>query len=387
MARVAASATARPTIPALSRQGQAFRQQRSREPGAAGAQRDADRQLRQPGHAAREREPGDVDRRHQPHQQRRPGEQPHDRARSGTGHLLAERHDADAARAGSTRWRRIGARQDRLELALRWLDGGARAQPADHEPRAGTRRGAPRVPVREQRVRLPHVGGEAGLGHRVRQHADDPRRLAVDQHRRPEDGVRPAEAGAPESMAQEREPLAFLGVAIGEETAAIGDHAEQAEQVRRDAGPADLLELAGVRERHRHGVEDRHVREAAALPAPRLDGAEGGSAFAEVLIGNFDPHHRQAIGRWERQRPQQHGVQHSEHRGAGADGEGQRQDRAGGEARAAAEAAQGVAKLEEHDGDLRSAPPEHATPRRDGLSLRPCRSRGGRSRPARGSRT
>ena len=260
----------------------------------------------------------------------------------------------------------VGARQDRLELALRWFDGGAGAQPADHEPRAGTRRGAPRVPVREQRVRLPHVGGEAGLGHRVRQHADDPRRLAVDQHRRPEDGVRPAEAGAPESMAQEREPLTFLGVAIGEEAPAIGDHAEQAEQVRRDACPADLLELAGVRERHRHGVEHRHVREAAALPAPRLDGAEGGSAFTQVLIGNFDPHHRQAIGRWERQRPQQDRVQHAEHRRAGADGEGQRHDRAGGEARAAAEAAQGVAKLEEHDGDLRSAPSEHATPRRDG---------------------
>ena len=223
MARVAASATARPAIPALPASVEALRQQRSREPGAAGAQRGPDRQLRQADDAAREREPGDVDRRHQPHQQRRPGQQPHHRARSGTGHLLAERHDADATPAGRARWRRVGALQDRLELALRRLDGGARAQPADHEPRAGTRRGAPRVPVREQRVWLPHVGGEAGLGHRVRQHADDPRRLAVDQHRRPDDGVRPAEARPPESMAEEREPLAFLGVAIGEEPAAIGD--------------------------------------------------------------------------------------------------------------------------------------------------------------------
>ena len=197
-----------------SRQGQALRQQRSREPGAAGAQRDADRQLRQPGDAAREREPGDVDRRHQPHQQRRPGEQPDHRARSGTGHLLAERHDADAA------WCRqhpLAAASVRARIASSSRCAGSMAAPArsrpitNHEPAPDG--GAPRVPVGEQRVRLPHVGGEAGLGHRVRQHADDPRRLAVDQHRRPEDGVRAAEAGAPEPMAQEREPLAFLGVA------------------------------------------------------------------------------------------------------------------------------------------------------------------------------
>ena len=72
-------------------------------------------------------------------------------------------------------------------------------------------------------------------------------------------------------------------------------HAEQRKQVGRHPGPAHPLRLTGMRQRQRHAVEGRDVRETPTLASPLLDVPEGRPVLSKVLAGRLRPQHDQLV--------------------------------------------------------------------------------------------
>jgi hypothetical protein len=218
------------------------------------------------------------------------------------------------------------ARVERVDLRLRLIDGPSRLQPADHLPVVavppivrfvlgpeGDRDPQLRLAVQEQEV--------------LRQHADDRVRDAVHPQVLSNRVVPSAEEALPEGVREDDLALLpDLAVGVDEQPAAMRLRPQDAEDGGRGLEPLHPLGLVVGPDRLTALAIERlfleHVDLAASVEIV-------GNAVARPLdprlrIAVHDGHELVRVG--ERQRAQQHGVDHAEDRGVGADAGGQRDD-------------------------------------------------------------
>ena len=169
-------------------------------------------------------------------------------------------------------------------------------------------------------------------------HAHDLVRSAVETEGLPEHaGVR-SEPPRPQPVRQDHDLPALV---VGHEGPSESGAAEEREEALRHDGPHDLLgapfPARGLAEREEVRGPNRHV----------VEGMDGGSEVLEVGKGEAGGDEAVRIGIGER--PEQDSVDEAEHRGVGADAEGEGRDRHRGEEGVAAELPQGVAQVLDED--------------------------------------
>ena len=233
--------------------------------------------------------------------------------------MTAQRHHADAA-VPIRGWQLlVETTGDGTHFGLRAIERHVRPQSSHDEPRPNPLPRAAPVPIRRQRVRLPHIGIEQPELKIRGQDADDPRRQSVELDRRAYRIGRAAETRLPEAMADYGKTLPLLAFP-GRKAAALDRlNAKQGKEVRRDPRDADLFRPRAARECYRGRIKDRDIREALALAPPLVDTPIRRSTFAKILIRILRPQHGQLLRRSIRLRPEEDRVQHTEHGRVGAD--------------------------------------------------------------------
>ena len=96
---------------------------------------------------------------------------------------------------------------DRAHLRLGLIDRHVRPQSPDDEPRTCAAHAATGLPIRKQRVRLPHIRIEARKLETCREDADDQRRTSVELDGRADRIVRASKTGLPEAMTDQGQAL------------------------------------------------------------------------------------------------------------------------------------------------------------------------------------
>ncbi len=262
-------------------------------------------------------------------------------------------------------------RGDAVGVGLRLCHRHARLQAADDAERAG----AARRGVEVEAHRRPDVDVRLDAGTRRKQqfeirgqHAND-FGAAVTKADRLADDVRiAAVASLPQPMAQNRQRrqrrwssrsgrrrarrwwrrLRLRGaVGVGEVAARGHRHAEHREDVGRGADRADLFRFAGLsgdRGATRRGDAGHAVERLGAL-AEVADIGNREREVEHVARPQLGPHEHEARGIAVGQRPQQDAVDDAEDRRAGADAEGDRQNRDDSESRVFLERAQCVIEI------------------------------------------
>jgi hypothetical protein len=243
---------------------------------------------------------------------------------------------------------RFEALADRRQLGARGGERDAGLEPADGEQQV-----APGLGFLVERQRRQQVEAGAGREHRIeiergRQHAGDEHRLVVDRHLAADDVGLAAELLLPEAVAEDRRRrLPGRDFFLRQEVAAeLRTHAEHVEEVLRDLHAAHALRAGGADQRVLRGVGERVVGgqrfEGCVLAAPveQRVHARGAIGHRGAAVAVLDPN--QALGLLERQRLQQHRVDESEHRRAGADAERERGHGDHGEAGRLQQLADGV---------------------------------------------
>ena len=235
----------------------------------------------------------------------------------------------EAAREG----RSIALRQH-LDLFVRLLEGDSRLQ-----PRRGLHIGGTRVDLgRQQLRRRPGIGDEdlgvsEGIAQMGRQNADHGVVDAVQPKRRADRGFEAAEPGLPELVAHHRHRRRTGLVLFGGKGApAYGLDAEDTEESFGDALSGELLGI-GARARVGEAREGRtrEFGERLLFVANQFVLRSRHRGRHQAVPGIVDPHAHQGVRVLEGVRPQDQLVEDGEEGRVGADGEGERQDRGGGE--------------------------------------------------------
>ena len=153
-------------------------------------------------------------------------------------------------------------------------------------------------------------------------------------------------------MTDQCQGLPLLGL-FGREAASHAGVERQAirKKLGDDPDGTDVFPSDCASERHRHRVEECHVREALALASPLFDAQICRSAFADALTRNLAPQHCQLVRGSIGKRPEEHRVQHAEHRGIGADREREYGDGADRKAGTLAQGSHRVAYVLRHGFD------------------------------------
>jgi hypothetical protein len=115
---------------------------------------------------------------------------------------------------------------------------------------------------------------------------------------------------------------------FGEDAAEDRLHAEHAPEGPCDLPRRHLFRIAVTRERRVAWPTAGEIREDGIAAAPLVPFRRCGiESIRDVGLGVVDPDHHEAVGVGVRQRPDQHGVEHAEHRADPADAERERRDR------------------------------------------------------------
>lgn len=312
---------------------------------AVGAECRADRDLAAPAFHAHEEEVAHV--RCGDHQHKEHGAEQHpQRARDlGSQHGLAERRDAHAevVRRQELRRVRVGhlvreSREQGRELRLRGIGRHTGLEPAHADVGMGVPERARRVDaLRQPEVdteagEVAAVGEGAGCGqrHAGRGHPDDLVRAVRRDELAADDARIPAEAALVVLVTQHHEPRLAGQVVIGAEQAAVlragPEHVEDRMGRIRDAGE---LGVAAAGHRGAEGAVDGEGLERPAV-AREVDvsaGRDAPDAFAAAGYGGGMRHGDEPVRLGIRQRAEQHGVEHGEHRRSGADAQRERRER------------------------------------------------------------
>ncbi len=180
----------------------------------------------------------------------------------------------------------------------------------------------------------------------VGQHAGDRPDLVIEPQGLAREAGSGAEQAVPEPLAHQHgvAPLELL-LDRQERPALRRPHAEDRQEVGGDESPLDALRSVVLPqgEAFRAGVR-RDARQEPALVPPVQEVAAGGQL--EIRAHDARRHMDQPLGVAEGERPQQHGMDHAEQGGIGADAEGERDDRHRGEGRPSHQGAGGNAKVE-----------------------------------------
>lgn len=202
------------------------------------------------------------------------------------------------------------------------------------------------APARKGTCRGRHVHVVvAGIFRKVRQHAHNRVRTIVHlEHATNHFGIG-AKFLNPVPVAEEQHRLRAKVIVCGEERAAVQRaYAEHVEEAGVHDARVDAVRLPLIEERERHAVvldQVVHQRRPLAIAVELRDrDADVRKATGFRLM--LDEHQLVAVG--ERQRLEQHTVQHGEHRGVGADAERENESRGGGVAGRSSQGAQ--AKLQ-----------------------------------------
>ncbi len=320
---------------------EAFDQQLPDDPPAGGAEGGAHRDLAPALGRAREQQVGDVGAGDQQHEgdgaknreERRPAgaadEAGLERLEPQAGHVLG------LGLVGGDHLIR-----DRPQLGAGLRCGRAVAQTAEDAQHA---RGPGPLPFggNERCPDLRRFGERLTAGH----HADDRGRPAVDAKRAAEHAGIRAVARAPNSGADDDDGLRARALVGVDEIAAEGRRLP--EHRERVGGEIRALHLFGqvtsVAEVHRRAAVAGEPGEMARLRPPLLQLDERRVAAAPVP--QVPGEHVQVVGRFERKRPHERRVHDRETHRIGADAEGERQDRGGGEGAAADDQADGEAQV------------------------------------------
>ena len=310
--------------PAQKTEHERLDQELLEHPGAARTQRRADRELLPPRERPREDQVADVRARDQENQRDR-SEQHHERHPDVADEELVQRHDGGAPACVLLGKLLLEPRRDDAHLGVGLRHVRARLQPRHDLRVVVLANRAVLIGVRKRHPEVP--GGGAPGGHRkARGHdADDRVRLTVEPERAADDVRGRAKMALPESVAEDRDVAACLGILLGEKHAA--EHRPRShdlEEVGADGARHDRLGGSGAGQRELTEAIDRHPLEAAGVALPvvevRRRDRERRHAGKRVLRRHVeDPH--EPIRLVERQRAQQHRVDEAEDRRVGADAE------------------------------------------------------------------
>ena len=152
-------------------------------------------------------------------------------------------------------------------------------------------------------------------------------------------------------MTDQRQGLPLLGFFRREAASHHRLYAEQFKEIGGDPDGTDVLAFRLSGEHHRHRVEECHIGKALALASPLFGAQVCRAAFPDALARNLAPQHCQPVRGSIGKRLEEHGIQHAEHRGIGADREREYGDGADGKAGAFAQGSQGVAYVAPHGFD------------------------------------
>ena len=198
------------------------------------------------------------------------------------------------------------------------------------------------------RERVPQSGPECragGVAEPGRHDAYDGVRRRIESDRLTDGGAGPTEARLPERVTEHSNgsrPRVILGLQEGATKQRVGS--QEWEEARGDrphlyASYLADSEQAGIRS----GVGGRFLQHVSS-GAPRLIGGDSRGRASAVLREHL-LQIQQSIRAREWQGPDQYALDHAEHRRVGADPEGEREYRNGGESRALGERAQRVAEV------------------------------------------
>ncbi len=320
-------------------QHEALRQELTQHPHPVGPERRAHGHLALPRLGAREQQVRHVGAGDEQQETDRTEEQP-DRASDGTDDFVGERedHGVELHLNRVEPFARHGAR-DPAQLVGGLPHGRTRLQPAGRVKAVAAVIGGGRVHL-QRRPQLRRFGvAKISRQHEARRHdADDLEGVAVDEDRSADDRGIGGVAPVPESVTKDDEPGTVGEVLLGRERAA--DHrrdAERRERVGADARARDALGFLAAGQVHLSFAPGRDLLQRPAAPAIVHDLALGHPGLVERRP--LAPDHHRAIGLGPRQRPEEHGVEHAEDGGVGADPERERQDGNGREAWTAEERA------------------------------------------------
>ena len=200
------------------------------------------------------------------------------------------------------------------------LEAGQAGEAAAAAPREGFRRAA-------HHERNPGFGLIADAAEPCGHDADDRVREAVEFQGTPEDAGVPTETALPEAGTEYHHGVAHRHfVLFGAEGASqCGTYAQQFEVGLGDVLARDALGLRHAGKGHGAVVEGGHRFKGAALRAPIREVGIGRAAALDLGALHGAPQFHQAARLGIRQRAQDHGVDHTENGGVGADAEGQRE--------------------------------------------------------------
>ncbi len=203
--------------------------------------------------------------------------------------------------------------------------------------------------IQERSLERPR-GEELELGERERRHvggqdADDLVRPAIEGERLADRVALAAEVRLPEAVGEDDDGRSAGLVFVGHERPPHGRlDAEHREEVPRHHERLDLLGVAQAGDRV--GVADRHreVAEHLLALAQDLVARPGEAGLVDALLGGRGVDLDEPLGLLVRQRLQEDRLDEAEDGGVGADAEGERGDRDGGEPGRLLQRADGVAK-------------------------------------------
>ncbi len=275
----------------------------------------------------------------------------HDQAAAGAGdHRLVQRRDLHRLLVVGGRELLLEPRGDGHEVGARLRDGGGGAEPADGADEVSAAVGVGWIECERDE----DVGGPVGILFEVpvagRQHADHGKGLGVDADLAADHRGGAGETSIPVAVADERH-LRGAGpvLVVTEEPPQLRLQAERREEALRHPHHADPLGVAlGPADRGRADEPvGAHLTQRAGV-AGEVEKVGRGEIVDLVQVGLEADHADQLVGRRVGQRRQQHRTHHAEHRGVGADAQGQRADGDQREAGAGEQTADGEAEILRH---------------------------------------